>query len=90
MDDDLFGDIPQPKRAPPPEAKRPLTADDIRARMLGLIAALRAAESNPFGAAEFAKHIAMFPIMAQWLPGDEGKQLCFEFDQEVERLNKAA
>jgi hypothetical protein len=88
--DDLFGDVPQPERAPPPEPKKPLTADDVRERMLGLIAALRAADSNPFAPGEFEKHIAMFPIMAQWLPDDEGKQLCFEFEQEVERLKKAA
>jgi hypothetical protein len=88
--DDLFGDVPQPERAPAPEAKKPLSADDIRARMLGLIAALRAADAIPFDPTEFEKHIAMFPIMAQWLPADEGKQLCFEFSQEVERLKKAA
>lgn len=88
--DDLFGDVPQPERAPAPEAAKPLTAEDIRARMLGLIAALRAADSNPFDPTELEKHIAMFPIMAQWLPGDEGKQLCFEFEREVERLKKAA
>jgi hypothetical protein len=90
MDDDLFGEVPQPEKAPAPEAKKPLTADDIRARMLGLIAALRGAESNPFGAAELEKHIAMFPIMAQWLPDDEGKQLVFEFEEQVERLRRAA
>jgi hypothetical protein len=90
MKDDLFGDVPQPEKAPAPEAKKPLTPDEIRARMLSLIAALRAAESIPFDPREFEKHIAMFPIMAQWLPDDEGKQLCFEFAQEVERLKKAA
>jgi hypothetical protein len=88
--DDLFGDVPQPERSPPPAAKKPLTPDDVRTRMLGLIAALRAADSIPFDSSEFEKHIAMFPIMAQWLPYDEGKQLCFEFDREVERLRKAA
>lgn len=31
-----------------------------------------------------------FPNMAQWLPDDEGKQLCFEFEREEERLRKAA
>lgn len=88
--DDLFGDVPQPERAPPPEAKKPLTADDVRAQMLGLIAALREAESIPFDTREFEKHIAMFPIMAQWLPDDEGKQLVFEFEEQIERLRRAA
>ncbi|HEX8641914.1 MAG TPA: hypothetical protein VF704_12280 [Allosphingosinicella sp.] len=58
--------------------------------MVGLIAALRAADDIPFPADEFQRHVAMFPIMAQWLPDDEANQLCFEFAQEVERLRKAA
>jgi hypothetical protein len=88
--DDLFGEVPQREIAQPAESRRPLTAEDIRARMHGLIAALREAESNPFEPAEFDKHVAMFPIMAQWLPDDEGKQLCFEFAAEIERLKRAA
>lgn len=88
--DDLFGDTPQSERAHAPEARKPLTPEDVRARMLELISALRIADSNPFSPADFEKHVAMFPIMAQWLPGDEGKQLVFEFEREVERLAKAA
>jgi hypothetical protein len=90
MDHDLFGDVPQPERAPAPEARKPLTADDIRAMMRALIEAVSGVDEIPFTPAEFEKHIAMFPIMAQWLPDDEGQQLCFEFDQQVERLKKAA
>ena len=36
------------------------------------------------------KHIAMFPIMAQWLDPEEGQQLVFDFETEVQRLLKAA
>lgn len=88
--DDLFGEVPQPERQEKAEARKPLTADDVREAMIGLIAALRNADTVPFDEREFAKHVAMFPIMAQWLPDDEGKQLVFEFEREVERLRKAA
>ena len=88
--DDLFGEVQQPEKAPAAQPRKPLTSDDVRAQMIALIAALREADTVPFEPAEFSKHIAMFPIMAQWLPDDEGTQLCFEFEQEVERLQKAA
>lgn len=88
--DDLFGEVPQPERQSKAETRKPLTADDVRGSMIELIAALRNADAIPFDEREFAKHIAMFPIMAQWLPADEGNQLVFEFEREVERLRKAA
>ncbi|HET7717425.1 MAG TPA: hypothetical protein VFK86_17525 [Bauldia sp.] len=88
--DDLFGDIPQPKRQGKTEGRKPLTAEDVRGMMIDLIRGLREADTVPFDQREFEKHIAMFPIMAQWLPGDEGKQLVFEFEREVERLRKTA
>jgi hypothetical protein len=58
--------------------------------MITLIAQLREANTPPFEPAVFNKHIAMFPIMAQWLEADEGKQLVFAFEAEVERLRKVA
>lgn len=88
--DDLFGEIPQPERRIATEARTPLTAEDVRRMMIELIEAVRSADKIPFEKREFEKHVAMFPIMAQWLPEDEGKQLCFEFAQEVERLKNAA
>lgn len=87
--DDLFGEVPQPNRKPT-EERKPLTPDDVRGRMLDLIARLREADEIPFPEREFERQIAMFPILAQWLPGDEGKQLCFEFEREVDRLKSAA
>ena len=85
----LFGETPQPERVQS-QQRRPLTADDIRAEMLSLIATLRRADAIPFEAAVMNKHVAMFPIMAQWLAADEGEQLLMEFMTEVERLKKAA
>ena len=83
--DDLFGDVPQ---ALPPvvEQPRPLTADDVRDRMVAIIASLREANVIPFPPDEFKKHRAMFPIMAQWLEPEDGEQLVFQFEAEVERL----
>ena len=87
--DDLFGEVPQPARAAPPPP-RPLTASDVRDQMVALIEALRGSETMPFGPAELTKHVAMIPIMAQWLTPAEGEQLVLEFEAEVERLRKAA
>lgn len=88
--DDLFGEVPQPERAQAAEPKEPLTPDDVRAMMRALIEAISGVDQIPFTPAEFEKHIAMFPIMARWLPDDEGNQLVFAFLREVERLKKAA
>jgi hypothetical protein len=91
MDDteDLFGHVPQPS-APAAEHRRPLTSDDVRNQMHNILAALREAREMPFEVAELRKHRAMFPIMAQWLEPEEGQQLVFDFEFEVERLLKAA
>ena len=86
---DLFGDVPQPERTAPPRA-RPLTAADVREQMLTIIATLREADEIPYNEAAMRKHIAMFPIMAQWLEPEDGDQLVFQFEAEVQRLKLAA
>ena len=83
--EDLFGDVPQPV-PPPVEQARPLTAADVREKMVALIDALRGANVIPFAPEEFKSHRAMFPIMAQWLEPEDGDQLVFKFEAEVERL----
>lgn len=88
--EDLFGHTPQPERAPAPPERKPLTADDVRQQMLDLIAAAREANTMPFGPRELQQHVAMFPIMAEWLPKEEGEQLLLDFRTEMERLRKAA
>ena len=88
--DDLFGDIPQPDPAPPPPERAPLTADDVREKMLDILAALRASEAMPFAPDELRSHKAMFPIMAQWLDPSEGDALVRSFTAEVLRLTEAA
>lgn len=89
--EDLFGDVPgQPELFKAPPQRKPLTADDVREQMLTLIATARAAEAMPFAPCEIQQHVAMFPIMAQWLPEEEGEQLLLEFETEMERLRNAA
>jgi hypothetical protein len=93
MDDhpELFGEMPvQPKLIEIPPQRKPLTGDDVRQMMLTLIARARAADTMPFESGELRQHVAMFPIMAQWLPPEEGEQLVLEFEREVERLRNAA
>ncbi len=87
----LFGELPdQPKLLNVPTQRRPLEAGDVRQMMLALIAQARAAEAMPFEPKELQRHVAMFPIMAQWLPPEEGEQLLLEFETEMERLRRAA
>ncbi len=95
MDDqpDMFGPDPAQAEmfdepaAPPPTR---LTADDIRAEMLALIATARAAETMPWTPREVRSHTALFPYMAEWLPKEEGGQLLLAFEIEMARLRKAA
>ena len=87
--DDLFGDVPQPE-CMAPEQLMPLTADDVRAKMVDLVAIVRTAKTLPLESREWKQHVAMFPIMAQWLAPEEGEQLVLEFEREVERLRRAA
>ncbi len=95
MDDqpDMFG--PHPAQAemfeePVGEPPKQLTADDIRAEMLALIATARAAKTMPWTPRIAHRHNVLFPYMAEWLPKDEGEQLLLAFETEMERLRKAA
>lgn len=93
---DLFGHTPctpsqgglfeEPESAPPKQ----LTADDIREEMLALLAKARTAETMPWTAREVRSHTVMFPVMAKWLPKEEGEQLLLAFETEMDRLRNAA
>jgi len=91
--DDLFGHTPsqgglfEEPEAPPPKK---LTAEDIKAEMLALLATARASESMPWTPREVRSHTVMFPEMAKWLPDEEGEQLLLEFETEMDRLRRAA
>jgi len=81
---DLFAD-----EAPQPRKVIDFTSE-ARRRLLKVLAEARAADSLPWSEREAGKWEILFPQMAEWLPGDEANQLCFEFAQELERLRKAA
>ena len=90
---DMFGHDPAQSEMfdePAAEPPKKLTADDIRAEMLALIATARAAETMPWTPREVRSHTALFPYMAEWLPKDEGEQLLLEFESELKRLRNAA
>lgn len=86
---DMFGDVAQPEREAPAR-QLPLTDADVRAQMVEIIATLREADDLPYEPAVWRKHVAMFPIMAQWLESEDGNQLIFQFEAEIERLQIAA
>jgi len=92
MDDpqiSMFGDdadrIPhqrQPDIAPNP--------DRVRRRLNGLLEKARNAAAMPWSDRDAGMWEIVFPQMANWLPGDEASQLCFEFAQELKRLKLVA
>lgn len=84
--DELFEDVPQRERAPPEPPRAPLTAEDVREKMLAIVAVLREARTMPFEPQELRSHKAMFPIMAQWLSIAEGSELVEVFEAELLRL----
>ncbi|MBM3544553.1 MAG: hypothetical protein FJX44_08645 [Alphaproteobacteria bacterium] len=75
---DLFGEAPPPYR---PDLVK------VRARLNKLLTEVRAAESLPSSRALLLRTI--FPQMTSWLPEEEGAQLRFEFEKEMERLKAA-
>ena len=95
MDDqpDMFGHSPAQEEMFEEAAAEPpkqLTAEDIRAEMLALIATARAAETMPWPPRIAHRHNVLFPYLAEWLPKEEGEQLLLEFETEMERLRNAA
>lgn len=85
----LFGEgdgrIPNPPR--PAHLPNP---DDIRHRLLALLATAREATSMPWDERKARMWQIVFPQMADWLPEGEADQLRREFAHELERLKRAA
>ena len=74
---DLFGVEPDPVYRPDP-AK-------VRSRLHKILAEARAAETLPWEPTTVSLYRTIFPQMTNWLPEDEGAQLRFEFESELER-----
>lgn len=95
---DLFGHRPAQgslfgsgeDRIQPPRQNTLPDPEDVRRRLHALLAKARAAESMPWSEREARMWQTVFPNMAKWLSEEEAGQLCFDFAQEMERLNKAA
>lgn len=64
--------------------------DRIRRRLANIIAEARAAERMPWDSERLRLYRKLVPQMSQWLPFQEAAQLRFEFEAEVERLDRAA
>jgi len=78
---DLFGDSRPPPYRPDP--------DKVRARLYKILAEARAARRLPWEPTRTSLYLTIFPQMTLFLPEDEGAQLRFEFESELERLKAA-
>jgi len=61
----------------------------VRARLYKILAEARAAQQPPWEPTRLSLYRTIFPQMTLWLPEDEGAQLRFEFEIELERFKAA-
>jgi hypothetical protein len=78
---DMFGTEAVPQYRPDPEK--------VRARLHLILGEAREATTMPWRPAKLSLYKTIFPQMSNWLPDDEAKQLCFEFETEIARLEAA-
>lgn len=78
---DLFGAEAAPTYRPDP--------DKVRARLHKILAEARAADKVPWGPGRLSLYRTIVPQMTSFLPEEEGAQLRFEFEAELERLKAA-
>jgi hypothetical protein len=78
---DLFGGEIAPVYRP--------NLDKVRARLEKILAEARAAQAMPWEPTQLSLYRTIFPQMADYLPKDEGAQLCFSFETELKRLDAA-
>lgn len=84
----LFG--PGEDRMQAPRQPTVPDPDTVRVRLRTVLEKARAAETMPWSERDVRMWQTVFPNMTKWLPEDEAAQLRFEFDQEIERLSRAA
>jgi hypothetical protein len=63
--------------------------DEVRAELHNILAEARAAQTMPWDDRRVALYRTIFPQMTNCLPEEEGAQLRFEFEAELERLKAA-
>ena len=63
--------------------------EKVRHELNRILAEARSAVAMPWDEKRIALYRTIFPQMTNWLPEEEGAQLRFEFDTEMERLKAA-
>ena len=87
---DLFGnDQPDPSDEDFETPVYDPDLDKVREELHRILAEARAAKSLPWDRQRTALYRTIFPQMTTCLPEEEGAQLRFEFDTEMERLKAA-
>jgi hypothetical protein len=78
---DLGGDAPS-------RAYEPNLAE-IREDLAAILASARSVTAgSAWDRRTFRYNSIVFPQMTRWLPDEEAAQLCFEFSQEIERIEQ--
>ncbi len=85
---DLFATESRSDGDAPTPAYRP-DLDKVRARLHKILTEARTAQKLPWEPTTVSPYRTIFPHMAGWLPEEEAKQLRFEFDTEMARLEAA-
>ena len=80
---DLFGNEPAAPQSDVPEPA------DVRAKLHLVLSQARAAPHVPWRDKDREFYRVVFPQMTNWLPEDEARQLRFEFETELARLEAA-
>jgi len=78
---EMFADQALPADKPDP--------GKVRARLHLILGEARAATTMPWRPVKLTLYKTIFPQMSSWLPEDEARQLCFEFETEIARLEAA-
>jgi hypothetical protein len=78
---DLFGGVAAPVYRP--------DLGKVRARLQKILAEARAAQAMPWQPTQLSLYQTIFPQMTGFLPKDEGAQLRFSFEEEMNRLQAA-
>lgn len=78
---DLFGDSRAPPYRPDP--------NKVRARLYKILGEARSAQRLPWEPTRTSLYRTIFPQMTLFLPENEGAQLRFEFEAELQRLEAA-
>jgi hypothetical protein len=78
---DMFGAPAARSYDPDPES--------VRAELMAILAKAKAAPAEPWNPHEASLYRVIFPQMANWLPTEEAKQLCLEFEAALARLEAA-